>query len=69
MKAVRSWQVDLDRISKAKSLPSTKVISNIIKYESSLERSIFRNLATLKALQESRSNAQDSEDNVSISNG
>lgn len=69
MKTVRNWQVNLDRLGKAKSLPATHVINNIIKYESSLERSIFRNLATLKALQESRSKAQDSEDEVSISNG
>jgi hypothetical protein len=47
MQEVRNWQVNLDRLRKAKSLPPTNVIYNIIKYENSLEPSIFRNLATL----------------------
>lgn len=54
MEAVRTWRVTFDRILKAKSLPSERDINNIIKYENSLERSIFRNLAALKALQNAR---------------
>lgn len=54
MEEVRTWQVKFDRIRKAKSLPLERNINNIIKYENSLERSIFRNLAALKALQDAR---------------
>jgi hypothetical protein len=54
MREVRTWRVKFDRIQKAKSLPNVRSLDNIIKYENSLERSIFRNLAALKALQENR---------------
>lgn len=54
MKEVRTWQVKFDRIQKAKSLPATPNLNNVIKYENSLERSIFRNLAAFKTLQENR---------------
>ena len=54
MEEVRIWQVKFDRIQKAKSLPVERDLNNVIKYENSLERSIFRNLAALKTLQENR---------------
>jgi hypothetical protein len=54
MREVRIWRVKFDRIKKAKSIPNVRSLDNIIKYENSLERSIFRNLAALKALQENR---------------
>lgn len=54
MEEVRTWQVKFDRIQKAKSLPATPDLNKVIKYENSLERSIFRNLAALKTLQENR---------------
>ncbi len=57
MYEVRTWQVKFDCIQKAKSLPLERDINNIIKYENSLERSIFRNLAALKTLQENRARA------------
>jgi hypothetical protein len=62
MDEVRTWQVKFDRIQKAKSLPVERDINNIIKYENSLERSVFRNLAALKTLQENRTRAGDTED-------
>ena len=54
MEEVRTWRMKFDRIRKAKSLPAEKDVNNIIKYENSLERSIFRNLAALKTLQNNR---------------
>ena len=54
MDEVRIWKVKFDCIHKRKSLPSGRGLNNIIKYENSLERSIFRNLAALKTLQENR---------------
>jgi hypothetical protein len=54
MDEVRSWRVKFDRIHKIKSLPMENNLNNIIKYENSLERSIFRNLSALKTLQENR---------------
>ena len=54
MREVRTWRVKFDRIQKAKSLPGERDLNNITKYENSLERSIFRNLAALKTLQENR---------------
>ncbi|OGQ96499.1 MAG: hypothetical protein A2521_09450 [Deltaproteobacteria bacterium RIFOXYD12_FULL_57_12] len=54
MDEVRSWSVKFDRIQKSKSLPEALNLVKIIKYENSLERSIFRNLAALKTLQEHR---------------
>jgi hypothetical protein len=54
MEEVRTWRVRFDRIQKAKSLPVERDLNNVIKYENSLERSIFRNLAALKTLQQNR---------------
>jgi hypothetical protein len=54
MEEVRTWSVKFDRIQKAKSLPMGRDLDKVIKYENSLERSIFRNLAALKTLQEKR---------------
>jgi len=62
MEEVRTWQMKFDRIQKAKSLPATPDLNNVIKYENSLERSIFRNLAALKALQEARPKGDSSGD-------
>jgi len=56
MEEVRTWRVKFDRLQKSQSLPKVLGLNNIIKYENSLERSIFRNLATLKVLQENRGN-------------
>jgi hypothetical protein len=60
---VRTWRIRFDRIQKAKSLPVAHNLNNIIKYENSLERSIFRNLAALKALQENRVKLESEEGN------
>ena len=62
MEEVRIWQVKFDRIHKAKSLPATPDLNKVIKYENSLERSIFRNLAALKTLQENRHRGGGSEE-------
>ncbi len=64
MEEVRTWQVKFDRIQKAKSLPATPDLNNVIKYENSLERSIFRNLAALKTLQENRIRAEKNEEDI-----
>ena len=64
MNEVRTWNVKFDRIQKSKSLPGEHHLNNIIKYENSLERSIFRNLVILKTLQESRSAQEDTDDNL-----
>ena len=43
------------------------VLNKVIKYESSLERSIFRNLAALKTLQEKRAKADGAQvDNLEL---
>lgn len=54
MNEVRRWETTFDRIAKVYSLPREDEVNKIIKYENSLERSIFRNLAALKALQDKR---------------
>ncbi len=64
MEEVRTWRVRFDRIQKANSLPGAHDLKNIIKYENSLERSIFRNLAALKTLQENRARAKGTEDDL-----
>ncbi len=64
MREVRTWSVKFDRILKAKSLPVERDLNNIIKYENSLERSIFRNLAAFKTLQENRANAGSAENDL-----
>lgn len=56
MEELRFWQKRFDYLLRMKVIPSDVDIDKIIKYESSLERSISRNLATLKALQERRIN-------------
>ena len=55
MTEVRTWNVTFDCLHKSNSLPLERGLNKIIKYENSLERSIFRNLAALKALQRNRS--------------
>jgi|AntAceMinimDraft_9_1070365.scaffolds.fasta_scaffold04688_6 hypothetical protein len=55
MTEVRTWKVKFDCLHKSNSLPLERGLNKIIKYESSLERSIFRNLAALKTLQRNRS--------------
>ena len=62
MVEVRDWQVKFDRIQKARSLPFERDLNKIIKYEGALERSVFRNLADLKNLQESRSSGDEAND-------
>jgi len=64
MEEVRNWQVKFDRIQKARSLPAAGNLNNIIKYENSLERSIFRNLAALKTLQENRARGDGKDDDL-----
>jgi hypothetical protein len=64
MEEVRIWRIKFDRIQKARSLPTEKNLNNVIKYENSLERSIFRNLAALKTLQENRARAGDTKDDL-----
>lgn len=64
MDEVKTWNVKFDRIQKAKSLPVEKDLNKIIKYENSLERSIFRNLAALKTLQENRKETESVEDDL-----
>jgi hypothetical protein len=64
MEEVRTWQVKFDRIQKSQSLPATPNLENVIKYENSLERSIFRNLAALKALQENRTGGEEPGDDL-----
>ena len=54
MLEVRTRRVKFDRIQKTNSLPNERDLNKITKYENSLERSIFRNLAALKTLQEHR---------------
>jgi hypothetical protein len=62
MSEVRAWTVKFDRIQKSKSLPGGSDLNNVIKYENSLERSIFRNLAALKTLQANRPKPGSAED-------
>jgi hypothetical protein len=62
MNEVRTWSVKFDRIQKARSLPVERDLNKVIKYENSLERSIFRNLAALKTLQENRAKTGSAED-------
>ncbi len=54
MDEVRRWQEKFDRLSRTKAIPSQPDLDKVIKYENSLERSILRNLAALKALQGKR---------------
>jgi hypothetical protein len=61
---VRTWCVKFDCIQKVNSLPLENNLNKIIKYENSLERSIFRNLAALKTLQEKRAKIEKVEDDL-----
>lgn len=64
MNEVRAWSVKFDRIQKAMSLPLEKDLNKVVKYENSLERSIFRNVAALKTLQENRANRECGENDL-----
>ena len=59
MGEVLIWREKFDQISKRNSLPIEHDLNKIIKYENSLERSIFRNLAALKTLQGNRTGPND----------
>ncbi len=54
MERVRALQIKFDRTEKEKSLPSLAHLNKVIKYENSLEGSIFKNLAALRSLQQCR---------------
>lgn len=54
MKEVRKMQIKFDQISRMRSLPNSNDLDKIIKYETSLERSILQNLAALYTLQQKR---------------
>lgn len=54
MKEVRSWKLRFDRLARLRAIPRGNDLEKVIKYETALERSIFRNLDTLKRLQEGR---------------
>ena len=64
MDEVKAWNTKFDRIQKVKSLPVEGDLNKIIKYENSLEQSIFRNLAALKTLQENREKIGSTEDDL-----
>lgn len=54
MKEVFSWQKRFEIIELLKNIPEKLEIEKILKYENSLEKSIFRNLAALRELQRNR---------------
>ncbi len=54
MKEVWEWNRRFEVIGRVKAVPNEGTLGKIIKYENSLERSIFRNLAVLKQLQQVR---------------
>ena len=54
MEKVRALQIKFDRTEKEKSLPALAHLNKVIKYENSLEGSIFKNLAALRSLQQCR---------------
>ncbi len=54
MKEVWTWKKRFEVIERIKVIPNEDTLSKINKYENSLERSIFRNLAVLKQLQQVR---------------
>jgi len=54
MKQVRKMHAKFDQISRLRSLPNSIILDKIIKYETSLERSILQNLAALYTLQKKR---------------
>ena len=59
MEEVLSWREKFDQICKRNSLPIERDLNKISKYEHSLEKSIFRNLAALKTLQGNRPRPND----------
>ena len=54
MEEVRRWQTKFDYLASVYSIPDGETLEKIVRYENSLERSIFRNLAALKTLQDQR---------------
>jgi len=54
MREVKGWQKKFEIVELMRSIPNNMEIDKIIKYENSLERSIFRNLAVLSELQKRR---------------
>jgi hypothetical protein len=64
MKEVLQWEKKFDRLLKSKSLPYVGGLNKIIKYENSLERSIFRNLAALRTLQQNRPQRRNGDDEL-----
>jgi len=62
MLEVRGWNIKLDRIRKINALPVESDLNKAIKYETSIERSIFKNLAALKILQDQRAKRENIND-------
>jgi len=54
MKEVWTWKRKFEVIGRVRIVPDERTLGKISKYENSLERSIFRNLAVLKQLQQVR---------------
>jgi len=54
MKEVFHWQKRFEIIERMRNIPGKLEIEKILKYENSLEKSIFRNLAALRELQRNR---------------
>ena len=62
MREVRDWNIKLDRLRKITALPAECDLNKAIKYETSIERSNFRNLAALKILQDQRAKRENIND-------
>ena len=58
MKEVWDWKRRFEVIGRVKAVPDERALGKVSKYENSLERSIFRNLAVLKQLQQVRLRAR-----------
>lgn len=58
IRLVLRWQKRLEIIKLVRSIPVEGGINKVVKYESALERSIFKNLAMLKQLQDERKKAR-----------
>lgn len=54
MKEIFHWQKRFEIIERMRNIPGKLEIEKILKYENSLEKSIFRNLAVLRELQRNR---------------
>lgn len=52
MREVRNWNKKFDLLSRVRAIPNRHDLEKVIKYETALERSIFRNLATLREIQQ-----------------